>query len=252
MADQQESRGLGKDPKLLQLRLVVGSIVAKSVKTLKAIVLLCDHGWTADAVVLLRGLFESWVTVAFLCRRKPWATYLYVEDSILSSERRAREMPELGRAAGRAPAGDSGVEQRSEQETRKARAWLKAVYGGPAKTEPTLWKNGRRRYWRNWTVRDKCEAVGLSAFYPTLYRWASCEAHAGVESLRWHSKECANGPIFQAVPTDENLVRYLGPSVVCFLGVLFSFDDAFKLGCKARIQAAFNGQVRSLTGQGGP
>lgn len=253
MRPRLRSRGAGRDRRLFLLRFVAASVLAKSVKTLNAVVVLCDQGWTADAVVLLRSLFEACVTVAFLCKHKIWGTYLYLEEDMRGCEKSAREMRELGKDAGSVVAGGSAVEQELEERTREARALLKAVYGGPPKAAAMLWtKKGRRRRWKDWTVRDRCEAVGLSSLYLALYRWASCEGRAGVESLRWHSKESASGPVFQAVPTDENLVLYLRASVVCFLGVLSGFDDAFKLGCKTRIRKAMSKEVRSFTGRGHP
>jgi hypothetical protein len=235
MAARQESRGMGSDRKLRALRHVIGAILAKSVKTLEAIELLCDHGWTADGLALLRTLFENAANAMFLCTYKTWGTYLYLEGRIRTLEKMAEE------------GADDAMRARSLKQTLQEREALKAGYGGPPRTQPLLWrKPGSRRRWEHWTLRDRCERVGLMSLYRTLYRWTSYQTHGSVESLGLHSRQGVGAIEFPAEPTDEGLAGCLAAAVVCFLQVLLRFDDAFKSGNKERIRKATRGASRLL------
>jgi hypothetical protein len=243
IAARQEQLGLGRNPKLRTFRVVMGGLLAKSVKTLQAIALLCDSGWTGDALVLLRALFEGVVDAAFLRKHREWGVYLYLEDSVIRREKMAgtlADKPELARLFPELAASIAGSNSRFRKASAEERERLRRQYGSRPPTEPLFWTKGREpRRWRHFTFRGKCVETGCEHLYYTLYSLASAEAHPSAQSLvQRHVGETSQGPLFRAAPADQDLAATLSTAVAVFLRMLTLFNDAFKVGASRLIQRA--------------
>lgn len=149
------------------------ALAAKALKNYQAVLTLCSHGFGEAALVVVRGLFEDVVNLAYISQEPGGRAQLFAEFNIVEKK---RLLANLERA---------GLE--TEQEEADWQANWEAEY---QRLRPKfLTQRGEdAQYWSGLNVRQMCEAVDETAqpltrpllkTYHLLYVYVSQYTHGG-------------------------------------------------------------------------
>jgi len=149
------------------------ALAAKALKNYQAILILCSHGFGEAALVVVRGLFEDVVNLAYISQEPVERAQLFAEFNIIEKK---RLLANLERAGMGTEQEEADWQQNWEAEYQRLRPKFLTQRGEDA------------QYWSGLNVRQMCTAVDeatapltrpLLKAYHLLYVYVSQYTHGG-------------------------------------------------------------------------
>lgn len=149
------------------------ALAAKALKNYQAVLTLCSHGFGEAALVVVRGLFEDIVNLAYISQEPGERAQLFAEFNIIEKK---RLLANLERAGLESKQEQDDWQQNWEAEYQRLRQKFLTQRGEDA------------HYWSGLNVRQMCEAVDqatvtltrpLLKTYYLLYVYVSQYTHGG-------------------------------------------------------------------------
>lgn len=214
---------------------VIGFLFGKAFKTYKSINVLCKEGYGQDAGILLRSLFEIYVSVAYISKDEPekkakrYYDYSYIERKHLVELFDRYELKEKGfKDAGEAI-------QRNREEIYRLYDEVKNNYKKEkGKTDELRWPGK--------SIKKMAIDCGLETNYAVVFFIFSQLVHSTsmTECLYVHANIAERRISLDAGPNEEYIEIVLPHSSTIFVRILEKFNSVFNLGKERKIEEVKN------------
>jgi len=214
---------------------VIGLLFGKALKTYKSINILCKEGYGQDAGILLRSLFEIYVSIAYISKDEPekrakrYYDYSYIERKHLVELFDRYELKEKGfKDAGEAI-------QRNREEICRLYYEVKNNY----KNEKGKIDEFR---WSGKSIKKMAIDCGLETDYAVVFFIFSQLVHSSsmTERLYVHANIAERRISLDAGPSEEYIEIVLPHSSTIFVRILEKFNSVFNLGKERKIEEVKN------------
>jgi hypothetical protein len=203
------------------LHVVVGRIAIGVSNSFGALITLALNGYGADAMRVVRSMFEGEVTAAYL-RRHPDKLNDYVDFIWIRQKSLLKYMERY------APQQLQRVASERVAETHKQFATVAPRFRS---------RDGRLLpRWTAVTVREMAEEAGLGQLYLTVYSWACAMHHADFQGLAFLSERRTLDAA--VAPSEDWLETALVSGHGSTLRVLLCYSEVAKLGMDAELDEA--------------
>jgi hypothetical protein len=204
---------------------VVAFKFVQAVRTLRAIVALCQAGDSSNAIILARVLLESFIDAMFLMKH-PKEVWRFLEEAAdLEAKLAARSMKYNPDQEGPRYGGK-----------RPTAAELREQFAHLGDEHSTV------RSWRKLSLRTRAERTGhpqILFLYEMVYPATSAYVHGSstivMEYLR-RSTDCETGLHFSYRPSESEVDIALNWAAMMFLGFVACLDMLMDLGLRDQVQ----------------
>jgi hypothetical protein len=220
-------------------------ILTRACKTFDAIIILCKNGFGQDAAILLRGLFESYVTAKYIVSHpQPVANQLAARFVDYKWIILKKHLYETGKKNQRSTAPED--EEYRKQVLERVDDFKKK-YG--------IMSDRGLLSWSGKTLRDMAGKIGpeLLNEYETIFRICSRFSHPGIlgdnEYLVTDQKHLIFSPLPSQIGVRDNLLHasYLMVGLLRLTDILFGFKDEKSINAIESKVINFRSQKSSVT-----
>lgn len=208
---------------------IILSLLAKGLKTSRAIRVVLLEGCGEDAAVLLRSLFETTVAVQWLTREdtsnrvRLYAAHSAYRYTVMRREQaKTKGLEEVG--SRHLPHAEAALEQWTQLLGATAMSSVKKHWSGLS--------DG---------LTGVCKQLDSLADYNTIYRDTSSYAHVSDPTSHFDPKDNSLG-VFKILPGTNECDRVAGVSVVCLHNLAGAVNDKFGLGLDSKLLALHLGR----------
>lgn len=193
------------------LKVIVTFHLAKSVRTVRAIVNLCKSGWAVEAQILLRSLVELMITLNYIVDGGLDRAILYIEhDHILKKDilENILKDEEMVQIVGY-----------TEEDVRE----INSNYESVKKNYPNKYQ------WANKTIRKMADKVRLTFFYDYVYWMLSNTSHSNPRSGLYYMDVENDTPKFKFGPSSDWISPCLELSSEILIRVVSKLEEVFPI-----------------------
>jgi len=202
---------------------IICLIVAKSVTTARCALRCAEKGYTIDALILLRSIYENRVNLLYLLQKE--------------RANRARRFSDFGEWQMRNdlklrlqyPFKDQQAKEKIEKDIKK----LDKIC---TKLKQKYKIERRWNYWSGINMKDLSDKVGLGDMYAVLYGDLSALIHGTAKSMHAYIEITQEGVNFKVGPSYLYMEKCLKYFCECMNDILYQFNTVFNLGLEKKHQ----------------
>ena len=204
---------------------VLLGFAGKSLKTYRAIMLLCLHGYGEDASILLRSLMESAVHLSYISADPENRSRLFAEYDHILRKRFLDDALRMGLIP----------EDRVKEERRE----ILASYREVERNYPD------KLSWSGKSIKEMARESDLLWHYGVVYRLSSDFVHASPSGIDHYLRQ--EGPLREVAsgPGEAWINESLAAGSEMLLHVLFVYDRALELGFSPQLDEILESLPRS-------